>query len=61
MPDSKAPVHLRKWETIAQELCQETNPKRILELSHELTDAIDEQALPVRPKQYLPKMPPTHY
>jgi hypothetical protein len=34
----------RPWRVIAEELSRETNPKRVLELSQELTRAIDEQS-----------------
>lgn len=34
---------LRPWRTIAQELAKETRSKRIVELSNELTEAVEAQ------------------
>ena len=35
----------RRWQVVAQELTTEANPERVLELSNELTRALDEQEL----------------
>lgn len=38
---------IRPWRTIAQELARETGSKRILDLSDELTEAVQAQGLNV--------------
>ena len=45
MADSEQsyPASSRAWRVIAHELTHETNPKRILELSEELSRVFDEQ------------------
>jgi hypothetical protein len=53
MQDGKAPAKIpsRRWQAIAQELSQETSSERVVELSQELSHALDEQAIPAKPKQ----------
>jgi hypothetical protein len=45
MLDQSAP--LRPWRQIAAELAGETKPERVVELSRELSRALDEQILAV--------------
>jgi hypothetical protein len=42
---SSQPSASRPWEEIANELTHETNPQRVVELSEELTRALDERGL----------------
>lgn len=41
--EASLPIPHRPWQIIAQELAQETNKKRVAELSHELNRAIEQQ------------------
>ena len=38
------PHALRPWQTIAKELVAEKDPKKVLDLSEELTQALDQQS-----------------
>lgn len=38
---------VRSWRVVAQELSQETDPKRVLELSHELNEALKRQQIQI--------------
>jgi hypothetical protein len=49
MPDQTVP--LRPWRQIAAELAGEMEPKKVVELSHELSRALDEQLLAVNTQQ----------
>lgn len=50
MQDGKAsPISSRPWRVIAEELSQETDSQRILELSFELNRALDEQGISIDP------------
>jgi hypothetical protein len=41
------PARTRPWSDIARELTHESNPQRVIELSDELTRALDEQGIGV--------------
>ena len=36
----------RSWSAIAQELCKERDPKKIIDLARKLIDALDKQSPP---------------